>query len=321
MRELQYLRNMNEPTEKSERQKRSLLRSVRKQRLRYITVLPSLITLINGVCGFASIVFAAKAGQVDNSGLNVYPSQFPFLSMAGYMIFWAMIADMLDGHVARISHSTSSFGGQLDSLCDVISFGVAPAFLMLRVVEGRVSFHPTFDVFVYRFLWLSAAIYISCAAIRLARFNVENEEDESNHSSFSGLPSPAAAGVVASLVVLNHYILTELSLSHTTLSNICHNIIIGVLPFAALAAAILMVTRVTYPHFVNAFLRGKKPFAYLFWTMAVLVIIVSSLEVALALVFCGFAVSGVARWLYMRFVMHKTAADDAEEPPVITISH
>jgi CDP-diacylglycerol--serine O-phosphatidyltransferase len=312
---------MNEPTEKSERQKRSLLRSVRKQRLRYITVLPSLITLINGVCGFASIVFAAKAGQVDNSGLNVYPSQFPFLSMAGYMIFWAMIADMLDGHVARISHSTSSFGGQLDSLCDVISFGVAPAFLMLRVVEGRVSFHPTFDVFVYRFLWLSAAIYISCAAIRLARFNVENEEDESNHSSFSGLPSPAAAGVVASLVVLNHYILTELSLSHTTLSNICHNIIIGVLPFAALAAAILMVTRVTYPHFVNAFLRGKKPFAYLFWTMAVLVIIVSSLEVALALVFCGFAVSGVARWLYMRFVMHKTAADDAEEPPVITISH
>jgi CDP-diacylglycerol--serine O-phosphatidyltransferase len=311
---------MNEPTEKSERQKRSLLRSVRKQRLRYITVLPSLITLINGVCGFASIVFAAKAGQVDTSGLNVYQSQFPFLSMAGYMIFWAMIADMLDGHVARISHSTSSFGGQLDSLCDAISFGVAPAFLMLRVVETRVSFHPTFDVFVYRFLWLIAAIYISCAVIRLARFNVENEEDESNHSSFSGLPSPAAAGVVASLVVLNHSVITELNLIHPQLSNICHHIIIGILPFAALAAAILMVTRVTYPHFVNTFLRGKKPFAYLFWTMAVLVIIVSSLEAALALVFCGFAVSGVVKWLYMRFVMHKIAPEEADEPPTVTIS-
>ena len=320
MRVLRYLPNMNEPMEKSEYKKRSLLRNVRKHRLKYITVLPSLITLINGVCGFASIVFAAKAGQIDNSGLNVYQSQFPFLSMAGYMIFWAMIADMLDGHVARISHNTSSFGGQLDSLCDAISFGVAPAFLMLRVVETRVSFHPTFDVFVYRFLWLTAAIYISCAVIRLARFNVENEEDESNHSSFTGLPSPAAAGVVASLVVLNHYLITELNLSHSILSSVGNNIIIGVLPFAALAAAILMVTRITYPHFVNAFLRGKKPFAYLFWTMAILVIFVFSLEVALALVFCGFAASGVIRWLYMRFVMHKTVSDDAEEPPVITIS-
>lgn len=311
---------MNEPTEKTERQKRSLLRSVRKHRLRYITVLPSLITLINGVCGFASIVFAAKAGHVDSSGLNVYNSQFPFLSMAGYMIFWAMIADMLDGHVARISHSTSSFGGQLDSLCDAISFGVAPAFLMLQVVQSRVSFHPTFDVFVYRFLWLTAAIYISCAVIRLARFNVENEEDESNHSSFSGLPSPAAAGVIASLVVLNQDILKALSDNHTIAANLGYNIIIGVLPFAALAAAILMVTRITYPHFVNSLLRGRKPFAYLLWTMAILVVFVFSLEVALALVFCGFAISGAARWLYQRFVLHKTEPDDAEEPPAVTIS-
>ena len=312
---------MNEPINRPEREKRSLLRTVRKQRLKYIAVLPSLITLINGICGFASIVFAAKAGQVDNSGLNVYHSQFPFLSMAGYMIFWAMIADMLDGHIARISHNTSSFGGQLDSLCDVISFGIAPAFLMLRVVESRVSFHPTFDIFVYRFLWLTAAIYISCTVIRLARFNVENEEDESNHSSFSGLPSPAAAGVIASLVVLNHDILTKLNDSNTILSSIGHNIIIGVLPFAAMAVAVLMVSRIRYPHFVNYYLRGRKPFGYLLWAIAIVVIIVFSLEVALALVFCGFAVSGVVKWLYQRFVSHKTAPDDAEEQPVITISH
>jgi CDP-diacylglycerol--serine O-phosphatidyltransferase len=311
---------MNEQQHKSEHQKKGILRNVRKQRLRYITVLPSLITLINGVCGFASIVFAAKAGQVDNSGLNVYQSQFPFLAMSGYMIFWAMIADMLDGHVARISHNTSSFGGQLDSLCDVISFGIAPAFLMLRVVESRVSFHPTFDIFVYRFLWLTAAIYISCTAIRLARFNVENEEDESNHSNFSGLPSPAAAGVIASLVVLNQDILKKLTDDHTIASSLGYNIIIGVLPFAAIAVAILMVTRITYPHFVNYYLRGRKPFGYLLWAIAILVVFVFSLEVALALVFCGFAVSGFVKWLYQRFVMHKTAPDDVEEPPTVTIS-
>jgi phosphatidylserine synthase len=92
------------------------------------------------------------------------------------------------------------------------------------------------------------------------------------------------------------------------------------LPFAALAAAILMVTRIIYPHFVNTFLRGKKPFAYLFWTMAILVIFVFSLEVALALVFCGFAVSGIVKWLYQRFVMHKTAPEEADEPPTVTVS-
>jgi CDP-diacylglycerol--serine O-phosphatidyltransferase len=73
--------------------------------------------------------------------------EFPFLKMAGYMIFFAMIADMLDGHLARLSHSTSSFGGQFSSLCDVISFGIAPAFVMLRVVETNISFNPVIDIF------------------------------------------------------------------------------------------------------------------------------------------------------------------------------
>jgi CDP-diacylglycerol--serine O-phosphatidyltransferase len=282
--------------------------------------LPSLVTLINGTCGFAAIVFAAKAGQADLSGLDVYHKQFPFFSMAGYMIFFAMIADMLDGHLARISQSTSSFGGQLDSLCDVISFGVAPAFLMLRVVESRVSIHPAFDVFVYRFLWLAAAIYISCAAIRLARFNVENEEDEASHMNFSGLPSPAAAGVIASLVILNQDIIKKLSEEYTFFAGLSHNIIIAVLPFAALAAAILMVSRIKYPHLVNQLVRGRKPFAYLLWSIAIVVSIVYCFEIALAFVFCGFAASGFVKWFYCRFITHKQTGQEIEEPPVVTVS-
>jgi phosphatidylserine synthase len=92
---------MDEPINRSERAKHSLLRTVRRQRLKYITVLPSLITLINGACGFASIVFASRAGQTDFAGLGGYHSQFPFFSMAGYMIFFAMLADMIDGQVQR----------------------------------------------------------------------------------------------------------------------------------------------------------------------------------------------------------------------------
>ena len=134
---------------------------MRKQRLNYIAILPSLITLLNGICGFAAIVLAAN-------------NRF---ALAGYVLLLAMIADMLDGRVARMSQSTSSFGGQLDSLCDIISFGVAPAFLMLKVLEYKLELVEL--NFLERFVWLAAAAYISCTAIRLARFNVENEEDES----------------------------------------------------------------------------------------------------------------------------------------------
>ena len=313
---------MTEFLNKSERAKRSLLRTVRRQRLKYITILPSLVTLINGACGFAAIVFASKAGQVDLAGLDVYHRQFPFFSMACYMIFFAMLADMIDGHLARISQNTSSFGGQLDSLCDVISFGVAPAFLMLRVVENGVTFNnPAFAVFVYRFLWLTAAIYIGCAAIRLARFNVENEEDEASHMSFWGLPTPAAAGVITSLIILNQDIVKKINEAYTFFSYMGHNIIIAALPFVALGVSVLMVSRIRYPHILNQYLRGRKPFAYLIRAIAFIVIIMFSFEVAIVLVFCSFALSGFLKWFYYRVIAHKDVSGEVEEPPLLTISH
>jgi len=290
--------------------------------LKYISILPSLVTLLNGIFGFAAIILAAKAGRPDALGFSEAGHHFPYFSMACYMIFFAMLADMFDGHLARLSHSTSSFGGQLDSLCDAISFGVAPAFLMLRVVENRASFdNPAFDVFIYRFLWLSAIIYFSCAAIRLARFNVENEEDESSHSSFSGLPSPAAAGVIASLILLNQDIVKNFGSDTAARAQIEYNIIIAVLPFVTIAAAVLMVSRIRYPHILNQYLRGRKPFAHFIRAIAFIVIIIFSLEVALVLVFCSFAASGVLKWFYYRFIIHKAAPSQTDEPPVITISH
>jgi CDP-diacylglycerol--serine O-phosphatidyltransferase len=313
---------MTEQINKSEKAKRSLLRNVRKQRLKYITVLPSLVTLINGACGFASIVFASKAGH-GSSGLDIFDTGFPFFKWAGYMIFFAMIADMLDGHLARLSHSTSSFGGQLDSLCDVISFGIAPAFLMLRVVETNLTFSPVVDIFIYRFLWLAAAIYFSCAAIRLARFNVENEEDESHHMTFSGLPSPAAAGAVASLIILNQEMTMKIQEDWRLYLQLGHTFIIYILPFATLLAGAMMVSRVRYPHVVNQYLKGKKPFSHLIRAVAVLVIVIWYFEVALVVVFWSFALSGILKWAHDRLIAHKPAEGQAEEedPPAITVSH
>ena len=279
------------PKSKTDAAKKSLLRRVRRQRLKYIAILPSLITILNGVFGFTAIIFTGKGSDVLSAD-----SQIPFFTfgsttyfaMSGYMILVAMIADMLDGRLARRVQSTSSFGGQLDSLCDIISFGVAPAYLMLNVLEYELASIGLADErFLQRFIWLSAAAYISCAAIRLARFNVENEEDESAHMSFMGLPTPAAAGVIVSLVIFHQETLPTFA-------------IICILPFLALGISILMVGRIRYPHILNQYLRGKKPFAYLIRVLLLLLALVFYIQTALVVIFCGFAANSFVKWLYFR---------------------
>ncbi len=271
---------------KTEVAKESLLRRVRKQRLNYITILPSLITVLNGVCGFAAIVFASKGAK---NGI----AQLSYFAMSGYMVLLAMIADTLDGRVARRVKSTSSFGGQLDSLCDIISFGVAPAFLMIKVLEYNLAnfaeINPAIESFLFRFIWLTAAAYISCAAIRLARFNVENEEDESAHMSFMGLPTPAAAGVIVSIIIFHEETWKQNALIYT-------------LPFLAVATAVLMVSRIRYPHILNQYIRGKKPFAHLIRALLFMGLIIWSIEAALVFIFCGFAASSLVKWFYYKVI-------------------
>ncbi len=272
--------------------RKKFLRGVRHQPLKYITILPSLVTILNAVFGFAAIVFAAEGATVS-TGLHSPLHHIPFLTfgpttyfaISGYMVLFAMIADMLDGQLARRVKGTSSFGGQLDSLCDIISFGVAPAFLMLKILESELRAVGFADEsFLRRFIWMTAAAYISCAAIRLARFNVENEEDESAHMSFLGLPTPAAAGVIVSLVIFHEE-------TFRTLAIIC------ALPFLALGMSILMVSRIPYPHVVNQYIRGRKPFGHLIRALLLLVFLYWYLQTALVLIFCGFAASSFAKWL------------------------
>ncbi len=308
---------------RTEAAKESLLRRVRRQRLNYITILPSLVTILNGVCGFTAIALASKGAVVGNGGFLYHKLQLPYFAMAGYMILLAMIADMLDGRLARMSKTTSSFGGQLDSLCDIISFGVAPAFLMLKVLEyklaGLAEFNIVVESFLRRFVWVAAAAYISCAAIRLARFNVENEEDESSHMSFIGLPTPAAAGVVVSLVIFHQEILPELSAKSTYAYTICENAIIYALPVLALGVAVLMVSRIRYPHILNQYIKGKKPFAHLMRVLLFLGLIIWSRQAVLVFIFCGFAASGFVKWLYYK-VLRKRASrlQPAEHPAVVS---
>ena len=273
-----------------------LIHTVRRSRLKTIALLPSMITLANGVFGFTAIGLIAKDPR--------------YYGMAGYVIFYAMIADVLDGRVARISKQTSSFGGQLDSLCDAISFGVAPAFLMLNlmlthhraIVGGAELF---LGDFFERFVWAIAIAYLSCTLIRLARFNVENEEDESSHMTFTGLPSPAAAGVVTSLAMFHHYVLTD-EAAVTVFYQILGVVVLYALPFITLGCGLLMVSRIRYLHLFNQVFRGKKPIRYLYVAGLIFgLIFVCKLQLALVISFGGFALSGLIRWVYRKLILAK----------------
>jgi CDP-diacylglycerol--serine O-phosphatidyltransferase len=303
---------------KTEFAKRELLRRVRRQRLRNITVLPSLITLLNGLCGFAAIAFASKGAAADTERFFFQKPQLTYFAISGYMIFFAMLADMLDGRLARMSQNTSSFGGQLDSLCDMISFGVAPAFLMLKVLEyklvGIAEPNPAFVGFPGKFIWGTAAVYMSCAAIRLARFNVENEEDESKHMSFMGLPTPAAGGVIGSLIIFHQDMLPQLARQNSWPYQVSEMAIIYSLPFIILGLSLLMISRIRYPHIVNQYIRGRKPFAHLIRVLAFLVLIIWNLQAALVLIFCGFAASGFLKWFYFKVIAKKSTKFVSRRP-------
>ena len=290
----------------------------KKRRLKYIAVLPSFITLMNGACGVMAIVFASRSPDINWNLLFMRRSVVTSFTMAGYMIFLAMVADVLDGRVARLTRTTSSFGGQLDSLCDAISFGVAPAFIMIKLTDlhlEHLRFGPAgFSVILGRVITFAAIFYAMCAVVRLARFNVENEEDESAHMYFAGLPSPPAAGVVVSLVIFQQRLLPKITNGAPEAFRTFAIITVCALPVITLLTGILMVTRIRYPHVANHLLRGKKTLASLLLIFASGFLIIWNIQLAMVVGFCGFALAGVIRWLIVG-VLRKGSLPAKKAPP------
>jgi CDP-diacylglycerol--serine O-phosphatidyltransferase len=242
-----------------------------RRRVRYVAILPSLITLGNGICGLAAMYECVQSP--------------PNYLVAGWLILIGMIFDGLDGKVARATHTASAFGTQLDSLCDAITFGVAPSVVMISMMTTIYgpghSIHPD----LLRSLWAIGIIYASCAIIRLARFNVETSTDDS-HQSFAGLPSPGAGGTVAAAVI-TYYFLKD-SPEWQPLAE--HGLI--VLPIMAFFLGLLMVSRIKYAHVMNKLLRGKRPFTTLVEVALVIALIAILHEVAVFVVFFGYSLTG-----------------------------
>jgi len=273
----------------------------KKKRLKYIAVLPAFVTLMNGACGFISIFFASLNRELRWSLFFRADFDVSSFTIAGYMIILALIMDMLDGRLARLTRTTSSFGGQLDSLTDVISFGVAPAFLMLKLVETYLDYlefeNLGLSLLIERSIFFSAILYAMCAVVRLARFNVENAEDESAHMNFAGLPTPAAAGVVVSFVVLHEHFLSGTNGRLPELYDTFGSITVYVLPLVTFLMSILMVSRIRYPHLANQLLRGKKTLPALLTIFASVLFIMWNIHLAMVFGFCGYVLFGLFRWI------------------------
>ncbi len=271
--------------------------------LRAIAVLPTMFTLGNLVCGFFAIVVASRVPA---------PAEWPVeaaalmktmddLRQSAWLIFIAMLFDALDGYVARLSRTSSDFGAELDSLCDVVSFGVAPAFLLVKLC-------PQFAYLHREAVWIIAATFAACAALRLARFNVETS-DEDEHLHFSGLPSPGAAGTIAGFALV-FYTLADPVEGIPTYATKVHSVLQSVLPMFAVLIALLMVSRIPYPHVVNQVFRGQRSFSHVVKLVFALVAVMVIRGYALALVFSVFALSGPVRYLWDKVVRHRVQ----EEP-------
>jgi len=252
-------------------------------------MVPTMLTLGNLVCGFLAIAYMADAHAIlplDAGG----PEATRKVVFAGWLILLGMAFDALDGRVARMTRTTSEFGGALDSLADLICFGVAPALV------AKVLIQDAYGLVHEKMAFMTACFFVVCAALRLARYNVEQEETEEAVPVFVGLPTPGAAGVIGGVAICHEGVLGWWG----EMSDLGHTVAANALGFGVVAGlALLMVSRVPYTHFGNRFLRGKRPVGRLALFIFVLMVALhfAGLKVVLAVAFSLYALSGPLMYL------------------------
>jgi CDP-diacylglycerol--serine O-phosphatidyltransferase len=245
----------------------------REEKVR-IYFLPNLLTAGNLACGFFALTWIFKYQEGGD---------FEPIRTAIRLILAAFAFDLFDGRLARLAHKESRFGREFDSIADIVSFGVAPAFLIYRIVLQE------FDSG-----WVVAAIYLVCGGIRLARFNVQSARPSgTDEREFIGFPIPSAAALVVSVTMLIMWMVGH----DRTLGN-------GrfVLPALMLLLSGLMVSNVRYP-----------TFKYIDWTLyqsvatfaaAVIVglLLARYFQITLALLFIAYMLYGLVRpWVSKRW--------------------
>lgn len=228
---------------------------------RGVYLLPNLFTLAALFSGFFSIISSAK-GQFDH---------------ASWAILVSMVLDSLDGRVARMTHTQSDFGAQLDSLSDLVSFGLAPALLcyfwLLHSFDSSG--------------WLACFIFVACAALRLARFNSAAENTSSRY--FRGLNSPMAAGVMTTFV----FSADQFGWRTPSMSVVLFILVVCI--------GLLMVSTFRYRSFKDVNLGGRVPFVVMVFAMLFYVVVTYSASNTLFVIFFTYSMSGPIGYMLLRF--------------------
>lgn len=292
--------------------RRLQLRHRPRRRLPSMSVIPTLCTLGNLVAGFAAIHYAARG--LNEPNVHMLWRDWTSLTLAGALIFLGMFLDAIDGSLARLTRSTSELGGQLDSLADVVTFGVAPAFMTIRLVMNHIQgedwmIGPEADTLFGKVIWAAAAVYVCCAALRLARYNVELGPGSVNdHSLFRGMPSPGAAGTVASLIILHQHLLVKYAgLPLEAPAKASTLLSLGYVQWAALLVPLIMllcafgmVSNIPYIHFANRYFRGPRSFAYIVRLVVILALAIWWFQFTIAIGFTVYALSGPTRLIWSK---------------------
>jgi CDP-diacylglycerol--serine O-phosphatidyltransferase len=246
---------------------------LRERRGQGVFLFPALLTIGNLFCGFYALILTTDQRYTE----------------AAYAILVAMVMDMLDGRVARLIKATSQFGVEFDSLADVVSFCVAPAFLLYTFALGDMP----------RAAWFGTALFLICGALRLARFNVQTGTVDRRF--FIGLPTPAGAGVIASTVIL----LDEVELSRWELV---------ALASGSYIVGLLMVSTFRYWSFKDLDPARRHPVQTLLVVILLVMVVATNHEWFLFLGFLGYTVSGPVG----RLVLGHTAPHTHAAPELLT---
>ena len=250
----------------------------------HVYLLPNLMTTGNLFFGFYAIILAMKQN----------------FEYAAYAIVTAAVFDLLDGRLARLTRSTSKFGAEYDSLCDLISFCMAPALIMyLWALQpfGRLG-------------WIAAFLFLTCGALRLARFNVQANVIEKAY--FQGLPTPMAAGIVASSILAFNALDWESQGNYLLL-------------FMTALLAAVMISNFRYRSFKDLDLKQRLPFHYLVIGVLILALVAYRPEVHLFILFMSYAllgaVFGVMGWGRKRFRRNVYMPRPNHEDPDLLADH
>jgi CDP-diacylglycerol---serine O-phosphatidyltransferase len=244
-----------------------------------IYILPNLMTAGNLFCGFVAII---RCIQARFAGMLGEGSAAALYTEAVWFILAAVIFDSLDGRLARLGGKESLFGKEFDSIADIVSFGVAPALMVFFMILS-----PHFYPFFAQVGWFIGFVYLLCAGVRLARFNVLTHpgvripQKYLSSKDFIGLPVPAAAGTIASLVLfLNAYDLQRGAI---------------VLPVLMLLIAWLMVSTIRYPSFKDIDWQTKMRFRHFIGVFVLAVLVFLLGPVSFFIVFLSYIFFGLIR--------------------------